>query len=119
MRWLFRLTLFIMRSVLAILAWVIANLFRLLLPWILAALRFLINLVTGSLSATVQGPGRYTQWLASEWTRQLLDLGVSRDYLDQIYGLCRLLVVVRIVAGLAVATLFTVAILRVVFGYLI
>jgi hypothetical protein len=119
MRLLFRSVLFLLRSVLTLSALMLANLVRLLKPCILAVFRFLINLITGSISATVHGPRQYSRWLASKWTRQLLDRGSSRDYLDQIYGLCQFLAVSKIFMGWVVAAFLMVAILRVVFGFLI
>ncbi len=116
MRWLFRFIQLALRSVLAILVWVLVFLFRLLVPYLLAVLRFLVSLMTTSIAAAVHGPRQYTEWLASKWAWQLLESGVSRDYLDQIYSLCRVLVVSKIVMGLAFGILFTLAILRVVFG---
>lgn len=119
MRWLFRSVLFLLRSFLTLLVWIMANSLRMLLPYLLATLRLLVSLVSSSLSATVHGPRRYTQWHASKWTQRLLEAGVSREYLDQAYGLCQILVASKIVIGLVVAALFTVAILRVVYGLLI
>ena len=90
-----------------------------LLPVLLATLRLLHGLVFTSLTATVTGPGLYIDRLASEWTLQILEMGVQRDDIDQIYRLCRFAVVSRIVLGWVVAILFTVAILRVVIRFFI
>lgn len=93
-------------------------LFRLLLPIVISLLRMMRTLVATSLVATVNGPSLYTEQLASAWTRRLLDIGVSRDYLDQVFGLCRFLATSTIVLGWVVTALISVAILRVVYGYL-
>ena len=86
------------------------------LPILRSALRVLRGLVFTSLVATVNGPRQFTDRLASEWTLRVLDLGIQRDNVDQIYVLCRFLVGSRIVLGWVVAILFTVAVLRVVYG---
>lgn len=85
------------------------------LPLLLATLRMLRRLVWTSLTATVTGPGQYTERLASEWTRRLLALGIPRDNIDQLYNLCRLLAASQILLGWAIAALITLAILRIVF----
>jgi len=85
------------------------------LPFLLGTLRVLRSLVFSSLTATVNGPGQYTDRLASEWTRQLLELGISRDNIDQLYSLCHFLVASRILLGWGIAALITVGILRIVF----
>ena len=85
------------------------------LPLLLAALRMLRRLVLTSLTATAIGPGQYTDRLASEWTRQLLALGIPRDNIDQLYSLSRVLAVSQILLGWAIAALITLAILRIVF----
>ena len=89
------------------------------LPFLLAALRLLRRLVWTSLTATVTGPGLYIDRLASEWTLRILEMGVQRDDIDQIYSLCRFAVASRIVLGWVVAIIFTVAILRVVIRFFI
>ena len=108
--------------------WIIARLtftlfvrllLRLVLPIVSVLLGWLLSLVTTAFVATVNGPGQYSERLASEWTRQLLDLGVSRDHLDQTYILCRFLAASRIVLGWVVAALFTMVILRSIFGFFI
>jgi hypothetical protein len=71
-----------------------------------------------SLTATVNGPSQFIDRLAFEWTRHFLDIGVPREYLDQIFSLCRFLVASMIVSGWVIAALFTVAVLRIVFGFL-
>ena len=119
MNLLIRITLFIARLAFTILVKLIVAFIRLLWPFLLAVLRILGSLVSTSLTATVHGPSQFTERLASEWTRRLLDLGVSRDHLDHVHSLCRFLAVSMIVLGWVVTVLFTVAILRVVFGFFI
>ena len=97
----------------------IAVLLRLLLPVLFATLRILRGLVFTSLTAIVNGPGLYTDRLASEWTRRLLDMGIPRDNIDQLYSLCHFLVASRILLGWVIAALITVIILRIVFGFFI
>ena len=119
MNLLLRLVLFIVRLISRLLIRILVVLIRLLIPFILAILRILRALVALSLTAIVYGPRQFTELLALEWTRRLLDLGVSRDHLDRLYSLCRCLVFSTIVLGWVVTILFTVAILRVVFGFFI
>ena len=97
----------------------IAVLIRLLMPYLFATLRILRTLVFTSLTATVNGPRQYTDRLASDWTRQLLDLGLPRDNLDQTYSLCRYMAGTMIVLGWIVSILFTVAFLWVVSSFFI
>ena len=90
-----------------------------LLPILMAALRVLFTLIFFTFSATVSGPMQYTDRIASEWTRRLLDLGGSRDHMDQIFVFCQLTVGSLVALGWVVTVLFTVEILRVVFGFFI
>jgi len=90
-----------------------------LLPILLVVLRLLRDLIFLSFTATVNGPMQYTDRLSSEWTRRLLDLGGSRDHIDQIFVFCQLAVGSLVALGWIVTTLFTVEILRVVFGFFI
>jgi hypothetical protein len=119
MNLLFRFIRFLALLAFNLLFRLIVLLIRLLLPFLLAVLRGLSGLVFTSLSATVNGPGQYIDRLASEWTAWILSLGVDRGSIDRIYSLCRFLVASRLILGWTVATLFTVAILRVVFGIFI
>lgn len=89
------------------------------LPLLLATLRVSGRLVFTSLTATVTGPTQFTDRLASEWTRRVLEMGIRPEDIDQVFRLCRFLVVSMIILGWLVATLFTVAVLRVVFGHFI
>ncbi len=93
-------------------------LIRVLLPFLLAVLRIAGSLVFASLTAAAIGPRLFIERLSSQWTRWLLDQGVSREYLDQLYTICRIMAVSQIALGWIITTLFTVAILRVVFGFL-
>ena len=90
-----------------------------LLPILMAVLRVLFSLIFFSFSATVSGPMQYTDRIASEWTRRLLDIGGSRDHIDQIFVFCQLAVGSLVALGWVVTVLFTVEILRVVFGFFI
>ena len=117
MRWFFRFIWFVWRSLAALLVWMVVNTLRLLLPIVLAVLRMLMNQVATSLSALVYGPRRYVEKLASKWTLQLLDRGVSREYLDQVHGLCIFLATSKILIGLLIAGVFLVAVIRVFYGY--
>ncbi len=93
-------------------------LLRLFLPFLLALLRGVGALIYTSLTVAVIGPGLFIERLSSQWTRRLLEAGVSRDHIDQLHGLCRVLATALIALGWIITTLFTVAILRVVFGFL-
>jgi hypothetical protein len=103
---------------------IIFNLLVRLIQWLLPPLLsiaflllgWLLRLVTTSLTATVNGRRQFTDRLAAEWTLRLLNLGFSRDYLDQLYSLCRFFVTSTIVLGWVVATLFIMAVFRIVFG---
>jgi hypothetical protein len=72
-----------------------------------------------SMTATVHGPTQYSRRLASQWTRQAIELGASRENVEEIYGLCQFTVMSMIVSGWIVSTIFTIIILRVVFGFFI
>ena len=101
--------------------WRLAALFLqlILLPALLVPLRALRALIFFSFSATVSGPMQYTDRVASEWTRRLLELGGSRDHMDQIFVFCHLAVWSLVALGWIVTVLFTVEIIRVVFGIFI
>ena len=90
-----------------------------LLPVLLVILRAVSALIFFSFSATVSGPLQYTDRVASEWTRRLLELGSPRDHIDQIFVICQLAAGSLVALGWVVTTLFTVEILRVVFGFFI
>jgi hypothetical protein len=110
---------FLARLILWLFLGLLGVLLRVLWPFFLATLRILHALVSRSLIAAVNGSGIYTEMLASEWTRRLIELGVSRDHLDELYGLCRFLAVAEIAIGWIIVALFAVLILRVVFGFFI
>jgi len=114
-----RMIWFIVRMILKLIGRLLQLLFSLLIPVLSVLLRWSFRLMSLSLTATVHGPRQFTERLASEWTQRLLELGVSHDHLDQLYTLCRFLAASMIVLGWVVAALFTVAILRVVFGIFI
>jgi hypothetical protein len=91
----------------------------LLLPMLLAVLRVLRDLIFISLAATVNGPAQYRDRLAAQWTGQIIHLGADRNWLDRIYIFCQFIVGSAIVLGWSFSILFTVLILRVVFGFFI
>ena len=94
-------------------------LIRSLLPILLVVLRALSSLVSVSFAATVNGPTQFTDRLAADWTRRLLELGAPRERIDQIYIFCQLSVGTLVIFGWLVSIFFTVEILRVVFGFFI
>jgi hypothetical protein len=99
---------------------VIAGIFRFVLwPFLVAVFRLLRDLLFLSFRATVNGPTRFIDRLAGEWTQRIFALVDDREHIHEVYQLCRLLVGVLVVLGWIIATLFTVEILRVVFGFLI
>jgi hypothetical protein len=98
----------------------VVTVFRLiLLPVLLAVFLVLRDLISLSFAATVNGPVLYTDRLASEWTRRLLELGAPRDHIDPIFVFCQLAVGSLVVLGWVVTALFTVEMLRIVFGFFI
>ena len=120
MNLLIQLFRFLALLVLNLLFRFIAVLFRfLLLPLFIAVLQALRSLISLSFTATVNNPRQYIDRLAGEWTQWLLDLGVDRQYLDQVHGLCRFLAASILVLGWVMASIFMAAMLRVVFGFLI
>jgi len=94
-------------------------LIRLLLPVLLLGVRTLGGLVSMSFAATVNGPTEFIDRLAAEWTQRFIELGPPIDRLDQIFSFCRLTALSMIVLGWLISVLFTVEILRVVFGFFI
>lgn len=111
-----RIIRFLASMVFRLLLVLIATAIHMLMPVVLAVLRSLRGLTVMSMTAMVHGPAQYTNRLASQWTRRLIELGASREYIDEIYGLCRFTAMSMICAGWVVSVLFSVAILRVVFG---
>jgi hypothetical protein len=95
------------------------EIFRLLLPWLLAAIRWLFWLMRFSLTATVNGPRQFVDRLASEWTRRVLVLGVPPIHIDNAFRLCRFCAASLVVLGWVATILFTGFILRIVFGFFI
>jgi hypothetical protein len=94
-------------------------LLQLLLPIVFVILGWLINLMATSFMATVSGPRHYIDRLASEWTWRLIAWGIDRENLDATFRFCRFAAMFMIVTGWAIAALFTVVVLRVVFGFFI
>ena len=120
MNLIMRFVRFLALLVLNLLLSLVAAAFRwLLLPILMTIFRALNGLIFISFAATISGPVQYTDRLASEWTRQLLDLGAPREHIDPIFVFCQLAVGFLVVLGWVVTTLFTVAVLRIVFGLFI
>jgi hypothetical protein len=90
-----------------------------LLPALLAVFRILWAAISFSFTATVNGPRQFIDRLAGEWTERFHDVVRDRSNINEIYQLCRILVGARIVLGWVIFIAFTVAILRVVFGFFI
>jgi hypothetical protein len=88
-----------------------------LLPLLLATIRLTGSLIFFSFSATVNGPRQFIDRLAGEWTQSFHETVHDRSHIHEIYQLCRILVIARMVLGWVVLIAFTVAILRVVFGF--
>jgi hypothetical protein len=89
----------------------------LMLPLLITILRLGSTLVFFSFWATVNGQTRFVDRLAGEWTQRVLDLVDDREHIHEVYQFCRLLVGGLIVLGWIITGLFTVEILRVVFGF--
>jgi len=120
MNLLFRLLRFLTITIFNLLLSLIALVFTLaVLPILIWVVRMLRGLVFLSFTATVNGPGEYTNQLASEWTRGFIERGFDRNRIDEIYSLCRFAAGSVIVLGWVVSILFTVTVLRVVFGFFI
>ena len=90
-----------------------------LLPVLLLILRALSALIFFSFTATVNGLVQYSDRLASEWTRRLLELGGPRDQIDMIFVSCQLAVASLVALGWVVTFFFTMEFLRIVFGLFI
>lgn len=94
--------------------------FRLIvLPLLLVVLRLCGNLILFSFRATVNGPGRFINRLAGEWTERIHQVVDDRNHIYEVFLLCRFIAGALVVLGWLFTTLFTVAILRVVFGFFI
>jgi len=91
----------------------------LILPVLIALLGALFNLVFLSIQASVNGPARFIDRLAGEWTRWIFEQVDDREHIHEIYQICRVLVGGLIVLGWFVTGIFTVEILRVVFAFFI
>ena len=118
MNLLFRLLRFLTVTIFHFLLSLIALIFTLavlpLLTWVVRMLRGLVFL---SFTATVNGPGEYTNQLASEWTRGFIERGFDRNRIDEIHSLCRFAAGSLIVLGWVVSILFTVTLIRVIYGW--
>ena len=106
--------------------WLLRALFALLillisflLPIVLVLLRGLIGLISISFAATVNGPRPFVDRLAGEWTHHLLERGAPPDRIDLLFGLCQFAARSIIVLGWIISIVFTVQVLRVVFGFFI
>lgn len=120
MNLLLRLIRFLLSLIWQILLNLALAVFRfLLLPLLIAVLRLGSTLVFFSFRATVNGPTRFVDRLAGEWTQRVLDSVDDREHIHEVYQLCRLLVGGLIVLGWVITGIFTVEILRVVFGFFI
>jgi hypothetical protein len=120
MRLVVRFIRFLVLSIMNIMWILIALIFRLLfLPLLLLAFRAMRDLIFLSFTATVNGPYQYTDRVASDWTRRFLEMGAPRDHMDSIYFVCQMAVGSLIALGWVVSVLFTVEIIRIVFGYFI
>jgi len=106
--WLLRLLFFLLIALLG-----------LLLPVLLFVLRALRDLVSISFAATVNGPAPFGDRLAGEWTQRFIEMGAPLDRIDQIFRFCQLAVRSIIVLGWLVSIVFTVQLLRIVFGLFI
>src|SRR6266508_1731957 len=95
--WLLRLLLLILIALLGV-----------LLPVLLVVFRALRHWVAISFAATVNGPARFVDRLAGEWTQRLIELGAPPDRIDQIFRFCQLAARTIIVLGWLVSIVFTV-----------
>ena len=120
MNLLFRLLRFLAITIFNFLLSLIALMFTLIvLPILIWVVRTLRALVFMSFTATVHGPPVFASRLASQWTRGFLESGADRNRIDQIYSLCYFAAASMIVLGWVISILFTVTVLRVVFGFFI
>src|SRR5688572_9354475 len=130
MNLLFRFIRFLVLSVFQLLVVVMTTIFRFLVlvvltavlrfvlwPVLVAIMRLIWSLLFFSLTATVNGPRRFIDRLAGEWTERIYEGSITRDHLNEVFQLCRFLVGTLIVLGWLVSGFFTYQILRVVFGF--
>lgn len=111
---------FLVIWMLKFLVWLLTFLARfLLLPLLIAVLRLLRDSVSLSFSATVNGPTRFIDRLAGEWTEHIVELVENRDHIHEIFQLCRFMAGALIIFGWIVIGFFTVTLLRIVFGFFI
>ena len=119
MNLLLRFSRFLAVSIFNLLLSLLILLIGLLLPLVLAVLRALAGLITLSFAATVDDPRQFADRLASEWTRRIIQSGADLNRIDQIYSFCRFGAGTIIVLGWLISIIFTVTVLRVVFGFFI
>ena len=98
---------------------IIAVFLHYIMPFLLTTLRFLRRWVLFSFTATVNGPRKYINRLAGEWTERIHEGSENRDHIHQVYQLCRFLVVAIVVLGWLVAGVFTYLLFRVAYGFFI
>jgi hypothetical protein len=109
---------FLMASVLRVLFWLLIILGRfLLLPLLALIARLFVDLVSLSFGAAANGPTAFIDRLAGEWTERFHEVVEDREHMNEIYHLCRFMVGVLVVLGWLVSTIFTIMLLRVVFGF--
>src|SRR5688572_15707165 len=108
-----RLLRFLIILVLNILLWLLSVLVRfVLLPLLIAVLRLLRDLVSLSFSATVNGPTRFIDRLAGEWTEKIVESVENRDHIHEIFQLCRFMAGALIIFGWIFIGFFTATLLR-------
>jgi hypothetical protein len=112
---LLRLLGYLARLAFSILASLLLLLLRILLPVLRLVLGWLFRLLRTSIEATVSGPRPYIERRASERTRRLIELGVSREHFDAAYRFSVFTAASEIVLGWAIAFVFTVAALDLIF----
>jgi hypothetical protein len=122
MNLIFRFILWLIRLLAVVIFFLIIRLmeaaFRFVLfPLFMAVLRVFRGLIFLSFRATVNGPTRFIDRRAGEWTQMIVDSVDDRAHIHEIYQLCRFVVGTMIVLGWIVSGIFTVTLLRVVFGF--
>ena len=126
MDYFIRLVGFILRIVVSVLVRVSILLLRAFRPIGIAVARRLFNMMRTSIMAAIMGPTAFIDRQASDWTRRLLAIGMSRDHIDIAHDTSRIVITGMIVMGWVVTALFMVtmaviflAVIRVVFGIFI
>lgn len=113
LRWLARLVFDVLFTLASVLLQLI------ILPALLLVLRACRDLIFFSFRATVFGPARFIDRLAGEWTARFHQVVEDREHIDEVFLLCRLAAGSLVILGWLLTLLFTVEILRVVFGHFI